>query len=87
MALEAVVTWKGMKANYWKVISSVVNYIKGDTTVTMGLYLSAASRAESTNNVLKTESVTLKGIDFEREKLYPALKSIKQSLWVHAKDV
>lgn len=87
MALEAVVNWKGMRANYWKVISSISNYIKGDTTVTMGLYLNAASRAESTDNVLKTESVTLKGIDFQREKLYPALKGIKQSIWVHAKDV
>jgi len=77
MSLEKETDYFGVKANYWKIIDSKNDYIRGITHCSLGLYLNTLARSESIGNVLKRYNVQLIGVDLTREQIYALMKVSK----------
>jgi hypothetical protein len=85
MALQLGSDFKGISANYWKIIDYHVDDLLGKTYVTMGLYVSSATRSASKFNLLKKlDPIPMAGIDLTRAQIYDNLK--KLDIFKSAKD-
>ena len=78
MALQLSTNYKGVTADYWKVI-----YIKQDveaakTAVRVALYKDAAARAAGIENALGSSDFTFDDQDMTRAMAYTALKALPQ---------
>lgn len=74
MALVKTKNWKGQEANYWKIITSISDFLTNKTRVILGLYLSKEIRDLSVENFLEREAVEISGVDLTREQEYTAIK-------------
>lgn len=74
MALELKEKYKGVEANYWKIIDYHQDALNNTTKVNLALYLDKATRDESKDNFLKIETFYFDGVDYEREDLYLKIK-------------
>jgi len=85
MALQKSEDFKGIKANYWKVVNSEENYITNSTVVRVGLFVSDATREDNITSYLKTSVVSLGSTDLNRKDIYTELKA-SGCYWNDAKD-
>jgi hypothetical protein len=75
MALLLEKNYKGITANYWKIIDVHFDCLSNLTNATMGLYKDQEAReADPINNILETTAVQYDGVDFTRADLYPKVK-------------
>ncbi len=78
MALQLDYTYKGITANYHKIISASENY-KGNTTdVVVGVYKDKAARDEDVKNFLKKDRYHLDGVDKTRDEVYAEIKVLDE---------
>jgi len=74
MALKLEEEYKGILANYWKIIKMEEDYTNSKTIVSLGLYKDATTRQQSVHNYLKTEKFEISQIELTREKAYIEIK-------------
>lgn len=74
MALQKETSWKGVTANYWKIISASSDFRTNKTTVLLGLYNSKTSRDADVNNFLERKVFEFSGVDLTREQEYVLIK-------------
>ena len=66
--------YKGVVADYWKITSSIINYMSNKTIVTLSFYVSKTVREESLENTLLSRRCTLEGIYEDSADQYTQLK-------------
>lgn len=76
MALKLLSVFKGVPANYWKILSISENILGKKTTVELGLYINHLARKASDSNILNRKIVQLDGVDLTRVQIYDAIKKI-----------
>ncbi len=74
MALLKTTTYKGIDAEYWKIIWSNEDYLRNLTMVKIALYLNKNTRDANTNNYLTTNIYSFEGSDLTRINQYDMLK-------------
>jgi len=80
MALQLAEDYKGYVANYWRIISTTLDYNANQTRVELGLYKDAATREANPRMFVKKERHVLTGLypeqsaDDLRGDLYAAIK-------------
>jgi len=75
MALQLDVLYKGIIADYWKIVSMVPNYVHNYTQVQVNLYVNKDIRDDGDHNSLEQYNFSLEGVDLTRSDVYAALKS------------
>lgn len=76
MSLQLTENYKGIEANYWKILSTQQNFVQENTRIVIGLYKDHASRQADKTNVLKNESYVIDSVDLNRAGQYTALKNL-----------
>jgi len=74
MALQLTENFKGIDANYFKIIETKEDVINNLTIVILGLYKDKDSRDLDIKNYLKKETINITGLDYIREMLYVKIK-------------
>ena len=74
MALKLATVYKGVDADYWKILEIQSNFRTSQTWVTIGLYRSEETRQESENYILDQKVFTIDGVDHTRATAYEELK-------------
>jgi deoxycytidine triphosphate deaminase len=80
MALKKSKEWKGTTAEYWKIISSISDFVSGNTRVILGLYVSKEARDNNANNFVEREVIQVNGIDLNRQQEYALITESKKEL-------
>jgi len=73
MALKLQKNFKGINADYWKILRTDVSLIENKTLVRIGLYVSEDVRKKEINNFLELQAVFVEGTG-DLEFLYKNLK-------------
>jgi len=76
MALKLLQVFKGIPANYWKIVNISENIILNKTTIDLGLYINNGARKASELNILEHKLVEIHGIDLTRAQIYKAIKAL-----------
>ena len=76
MALKLLQVFKGVPANYWKIISISEDLIAHKTTVCLGLYTNDKSRKARVTNNLDNKIIQIQGVDLTRAQIYIAIKAL-----------
>jgi hypothetical protein len=79
MALQLEQNYKGIQANYWKIIYLKYNAISGITTATLALFFSQETRQEDIANRLEEKEFQFKG-NFNIEQSYLKIKESVKAL-------
>lgn len=74
MALQLTEEYKGIEANYWKIIRSDSDVTSDTTRIVLALYKDITARNESVLNYLKSNTFRFPGVDMTRTELYSAIK-------------
>lgn len=86
MAIQKETQWKGLTASYWKIIDVKVDYQRGHTTTTVGLYANKEAREQDVQNYLtKYQYVFQKIFPHEsaedlRDQLYNEMLEMEQQI-------
>lgn len=78
MALQQNFDYKGITANYWKIIKTEEDIINSKTKVVLGVYVNKAARDTGIMNILTVKESIIAGIDLERQAVYTAVKQSKK---------
>ena len=78
MALKLTQTYKGITADYWRILAYIANVNKDETLVTVGLYASSDARAAGAGFVLEKQAVVVEGVDLTRSDMYASLKALPE---------
>lgn len=76
MALIKKTNFKGIDAEYWKIITLIEDFITNKTKVIMGLYVSRQARLINGINFVKRETFEIEDIDLDREQTYEKLREL-----------
>lgn len=79
MALRKATVFKGIEADYWKIINLQSAIASDETYVTLGLYKDQAAREENIGNTLCERVFRFEGLDYTRETAYAKIKESKMS--------
>jgi len=89
MALNKTTDYKGIDAEYWRIINTRTNYRgeEADTTTIaiLGLYLNRDSRDVNIHNEISTRELIVSGGDLNRADIY-ALAKASGCYWNDATD-
>lgn len=77
MALKLEKTYKGVVADYWKIIEIKSIIRRDETEVTLALYKDKQTRDEDILNHLKVERILINGLDYTRETAYDKIVESK----------
>lgn len=94
MALKLEINYKGVSANYWKIIHKSEDYSKAylnteklsnsgsinKTILRLGVYKDNIERLNNINNYLYLETVIIDAIDITREETYIKIKELTKFL-------
>lgn len=78
MAIKLATNFKGVNAEYWKILETKDTLLKGETEVILGLYLNAATRQLDVKNILDVRVVKLKAVDLARADIYSQIKLLDE---------
>lgn len=84
MAIKNQYIFKGIIADYWKIIETIQDIRNNKTLVTLGLYANNKARLDDVNNILMNLQLTISGVDFTRDELYSEIK--KLDAWITSQD-
>jgi len=76
MAFKLLKLFKGVPANYWRIISVSEDLNSKKTTVKVGLYLTSGTRKKNSKNALDCKVYSIMGIDLTRAQIYITLKAL-----------
>lgn len=76
MALKLTQIFKGVPANYWKILSISEDLFSNKTTVRLGLYVNDKTRKSNVKNVIDYKIINISGVDLTRPQLYAAIKAL-----------
>lgn len=76
MALKLLENYKGISAEYWKILDFSYNARNNTTSVNLALYFSEETRKEGKENFLKMEHFYFEG-ELKREDIYTKIKESK----------
>ena len=76
MALKLMKVFKGIPANYWRIISISEDIVAKKTSVELGLYCNDKTRKASEKNILDSKLVQISGVDLTRPQIYAAIKAL-----------
>lgn len=74
MSLKKSTLYKGVTAEYWKIIHIDTHYLGDVTTVQVALYKDEATRRNNPEDYLSIHIVLMQGSDLTRQQIYTALK-------------
>jgi len=77
MALKKQIDFKGITADYWKILRTSEDSLTNKTEVLIGLYKDAEARDLNVNNILLREIFHISGIDTDRAQVYEKLKLLE----------
>lgn len=77
MAIQKSSNFKGVAADYWKIIVSNYDAINLKSYVVMGLYLSQATRESNVENYLTTVDFSFNGSAMTLAETYTKIKESK----------
>ena len=76
MALIKEVTYKGITADYWKILSTPIDFVTGIAECIVGLYQDDASRLLDANNFIQAKRYSkISATDMSRADWYTYLKT------------
>lgn len=78
MALQKDTNYKGITANYWKILSDRGDFLTGATSVTLGLYYDKAARDANPQNTLDQKFIGLTAMDLTRVQEYDMIKLLPE---------
>lgn len=84
MALKLSKQFKGITADYWKIMSTVYDAIPNQTRVILGLYISKEARELDANNFVERIVFAYTG-ELGRDELYSKIKS--EEMFLTAEDI
>ena len=76
MALKLLKVFKGIPANYWKILSVSEDVLANKTTVGLGMYANDKTRKASVQNFLDHKTIQIAGVDLTRVQIYAAIKAL-----------
>jgi len=74
VALKLVMDYKGLSAEYWKILKSDTNFLSGETVVRLGLYKDKATRDANIADYLLMEAMRFNISDKPLNDLYIEVK-------------
>lgn len=79
MALKKLVLYKGVEAEYHKILRMFVDTQSNNTIITIGIYKDKDTRNSDWNNFLgEPSSLVLEGADYSRSGAYTKLKTLPE---------
>jgi len=78
MALTLQTIYKGLTAEYWKIISVSENMMANQTLVRLALYKDKATRDANIADFIDLRALTFDGLDLTREAIYPLIKGLTE---------
>jgi len=77
MALKLQTTFKGLTAEYWKIIKTYHNFVNGKVVVRLALYKDSATRLANVNDFIDLKTFEFDDGDTTRENIYGLIKASK----------
>jgi len=74
MALKLQTNFKGITAEYWKILKADTGFIEGKTLVRLGLYKDKTAREANTANFIDVKAFIYDIVEATRAELYAKIK-------------